>query len=452
MWLAAGATAALGVSGMLAFGGSATAALPFLVGAAVLGAGGVLVLVAGGWLEPLWLIVVSLPLPALYASEGARLSPIVFVSVVVLLGWAFRRGFDRRPIVPEVAAARPMIVVTLAILVAAVFAEDPASAAREVVNFALLLGLFLLTLDQVAQRPERAHVVARWIAIGAAAAGAAAVPEALGLLPARFRLPGTGWFRAAGGFGWPNELAMFLAVSLPFAVHAVRTAHGAAARWASVAGLCLAAAGLAATFSRGSWLAVGLAPAVLVLTGDGRVALRFWAVALAGALAVDLAAGGAITARIAGTAGDVLVAQRLLLTVAGLLMFQANPILGIGPGGFGEGLLEVGLLIPGLFDFVDSAQNGYVHMAAEAGVIGLAALLYFVVATFRALLRSARAGRGDAHVDAREALLRSAVLWSFATACVVALFEWPFAHGIGELIVVGAAVGIALSAPFARAR
>ena len=65
-------------------------------------------------------------------------------------------------------------------------------------------------------------------------------------------------------------------------------------------------------------------------------------------------------------------------------------------------------------------------------------------ATALALLRTAR--RADAD------LLSATVLWSFTVACVVAVAEWVFAHGVGQIIMLVAAMGLAVaSASRARA-
>lgn len=443
-WIGAGVGVALGTSGMLGVAGAATGSVPQLVAAGLLGAGACFLLVAGGWFDPLLLVVVSLPLPAPYETESARLAPVLVASAVAVAAWALRRGLDRRRLVPSVADARPMFLLMGALCVAAVFADHVADAGRELVNFSLLLGLFLLTLDRVAARPERAATLARWIAVAAAVAGALAVPEALGLLPSRFHLDGTRFNRAAGGFDWPNELAMFLAISFPFCVYAARATRAGAARvWAGVA-VALAALGLVATFSRGSWLSLAVAPAMLLLTRERATALRFWGLFLLGGAVLDLAWGGAIVSRIVATSGDVLVAQRLLLTLSGLLMFWTHPLLGVGPGGFGAALDQVGLQLPSLFDFVDSAQNGYVQMAAEAGIVGLTALLVFVGYTMARMVSGVRRAEWGGR-PAEELWLRSTLLWSFGTACVVSLFEWPFAHGVGELVMIVAAAGIALA-------
>jgi O-antigen ligase len=443
--LAVGAAAGVGFAASLALAALGSRTLAPALAAAALGGTALVLVLALGWIEPLALLALALPLPALVETDTFRLPPVLLMSVVVVAGWALGRGLDRRPFVPVRGSATALAVLVGAVLLSAPFAQEPMAAARESVNALLLLGLFLVAADRAGSRPGQAEAFAGWVSLAAAAAGAAGVLETLGVLPGRFPLADGGLFRASAGFGWPNELGMFLALSLPLAVHRWRMARGRAGRAWAAAGVLLIALGLAATFSRGSWLAAVAAPAVLLLVGERRLALGFWGVALAGAVAFDVASGGALSSRVAATGADPLVAQRLLLTGAGLLMFQAHPIVGVGPGGFGDALEAFGPQVAGLFDYVGSAHNGYVHVAAETGVIGLAAFLFFAGSTSWVLLRAA-AARGAADVTARERSLRVALLWSFATACLVSLFEWPFAHGIGQLIVVVAALGRVLGA------
>ncbi len=442
-WVAAAACVALGVSLALGTAAGFVRDLELAAVAGALAGAAIMAVVALRWVEPLGPFVASLPLPALYATDQVRLPAALVVAAVVTAGWAVGRGLDRRPLLPPARDVRSLALLSAAVLLAAAFADARVAAARESLNFLLLLAVFVFAADVVSRSREQAHRFVRWAALGAALTGGAAALETVGIVPGRFPLADSGLFRAAGGFGWPNELAMFLAISLPLALYTFRTARTRRARFWGSAAVGLVVVGLATTFSRGSWLAVATAPVVLLLAREWRLALRFWGVAVVAALAIDVLSGGAISTRVAGTTSDVLVAQRLLLTGAGLLMFQSSPIVGVGPGGFGEALEAFGPQISGLFNFVGSAHNGYVHVAAETGVIGLIALVYFVVSTLLALWRGAVAHPG---ADDRERALRVALLWSFATACIVTLFEWPFAHGIGQLIVLVAAVG-RVSAP-----
>jgi hypothetical protein len=47
--------------------------------------------------------------------------------------------------------------------------------------------------------------------------------------------------------------------------------------------------------------------------------------------------------------------------------------------------------------------------------------------------------------------LRVTALWAFTTALLVSVVEWPFAHGVGQLIMVVAALGFALADAPSRA-
>ena len=455
LWVAATACAALGSAATIGTGAALAGDLGAALVAALLGGVALVVILALRWVDSLGPFALCLPLPALYATGDVRIPTALVAALVVVTGWGLSRGLSRHPLAAHASSARSLAFLVMAVLLASLFAQERVAAARESLNFVLLLGVFLFAMDEVGRSSDRADVFARWLAWGAALAGGAAVLETVGVLPGRFPLAGTGLFRAAGGFGWPNELAMFLVISLPISIYALRVARSSGGRLLAASGVLAVVLGLAMTFSRGSWLAAASAPVVLVLAREGKLAFRFWGLAVLAGLVIDLGSGGALSARVAGTTGDALVGQRLLLTGAGLLMFQASPIVGVGPGGFGDALEAFGPQISGLFEFVGSAHNGYVHVAAETGIIGLTALVYFVASTLSALVRAAREpgfataegldGAPRTRVDRtsthRDRAFRVALLWSFATACIVSLFEWPFAHGIGQLIVMVAALG-----------
>jgi O-antigen ligase len=160
---------------------------------------------------------------------------------------------------------------------------------------------------------------------------------------------------------------------------------------------------------------------------------------------LNLVIGGVLYARISSLFGDYVVEQRGALMLAGVLMFLAHPLVGVGPGGFGASLDEFGPQIDWLYDYTGSAHNAYIHSAAEMGGVGLLAFVAFLGSCFVALLLSARRGRGDPNATLVDTSLRDTAFWAFATVCLVSLFEWPLAHGIGELIILIAALGFAMS-------
>ena len=78
---------------------------------------------------------------------------------------------------------------------------------------------------------------------------------------------------------------------------------------------------------------LGLGAGVGMRVGQARRTLRLWLIGLAGVVVFDLVSGGLIRDTIQRTIGDWVVEQRLSLTLAGVLLFAAHPVLGVGPGG-----------------------------------------------------------------------------------------------------------------------
>jgi O-antigen ligase len=443
------AVAACGMGTAALLFGIAAMSLPLAgAGGALLGAGATIVL-AGGWLPPLVVLAAVLPLPALFSNDALRISPALVVTGALLVAFAVRTGAApphsgrATPLVP----LAPVIALCAALGVAALFSEAPARSLREMVDWVLALGLLFVACVDLSVSRDRRRALARAIGVIGAMSGGLALLQAAGLFPSSFPIRGTPFFRATLGFGWPNELGMFLALSLPFAVYVLVAARSPGARALAWAGVFAVGFGLLATFSRASWLAVLLAPAVLLFTGARRLAVRIWMIALVFIVFADIVSGGAVQDRLAATIGDWVVEQRAALMLAGLVMFMARPIVGIGPGGFEGGLEHYGPQISWLWDYLPTAQNGYIQMAAETGLVGLGALVFFLGAVLRRLLVSAR------HVGATDdAALRTTVAWAFTTAILLAFNEWIFAHGVVQLIMLTAALGLAEASAARNAR
>ncbi|HET7322142.1 MAG TPA: O-antigen ligase family protein [Longimicrobiaceae bacterium] len=404
-----------------------------------------MLLLCAGWVDGLSLVVLSLAVPAPYLSGGTRVAPAAAATAATLVAWVIRRALDARERRDAPVPRRSIAGLFAALLLATAFALQTGPALRELVDWFLLLALLVVATHAFSEEPARVRRMALLIAGVMGAAGVFAALQTAGILPASFHW-GPSVNRATLGFGWPNELGMFMALGVPFAVHACVVTRGRGWKILARAGLATTLAGLAATFSRGSWTAVAAALLVLLLLGEWKFVMRGALLALVAIVAIDAASGGEITRRITSTEGDWVVGQRLALTLAGLLMFRAHPLVGVGPGGFGVNLPDFGPQIPGLWNYTGSAQNLYVHMAAETGLVGLLALLALMGTGFVAALRAARAPARSVE----EASLRRTVLWSFTVACFVGFFEWPFAHGVGEMIVLVAAMAFALRAEGAR--
>ena len=46
--------------------------------------------------------------------------------------------------------------------------------------------------------------------------------------------------------------------------------------------------------------------------------------------------------------------------------------------------------------------------------------------------------------------MTSTLFWSFTAACAISFAEWTFAHGVGQLIMLVAAMGFAADAEASR--
>lgn len=448
-WLAVGLVAA-GGAGITLAAGAALAGQTVVAAAAgaVVGVAAVLLL-AGGWerTHPLALLALSVPLPALVRVGDVRIAPALLATAVVVLAWGAKQAPRTEGLRLGALPAGRLGILMVVVVVAALFASAPLPAIREAVSFALLLALLVIATHELAGRRDRVAALALALAGVAGVGGAVAALQSLGVVPSPFPLPGSGFRRATLGFEWPNEAAMLLVLLLPFSVHGFVVTRGSPARRAlAAAGLAAALLGLASTFSRGSWLAALAAPAVLVLMGGWRSALRIWLFAAVAAVAVDGASGGAISGRVLMTVRDPLVLQRLGLMLVGVLMFRDHPVLGVGPGGFGERLDDYGPQVSTLWDYVGSAHNTYVQMAAETGLPGLLALAALLWGLFRVVLRGARRARSDPGMSLAERSLRRSILWAFTTACLVGMVEWCLNQGVGQIVMLIAAMGVGLEA------
>ena len=187
--------------------------------------------------------------------------------------------------------------------------------------------------------------------------------------------------------------------SLP-AVSAVLLALGL---WFVVA-ILLAA--LLASFSRGAWLGAACGLLVMLLVQGGR--LRWLGIAALVAAGALLVLGGtsllpsALTSRLESITGafrffdpgsvkvtpqNFAVVERMAQLWAGWQMALAHPLLGVGPGNYTLAYQDVAAAP--WFASRGHAHNYYLHIAAEAGILGLVAYLSLIgsvcFSVFRAL-------------------------------------------------------------------
>lgn len=261
--------------------------------------------------------------------------------------------------------------------------------------------------------------------------------------------------------GWP--LALALAVGVSWQVAALLRQRPAAWRqglglaavgvllWAAAAALFAA---LGASFSRGAWIGAAAGMVGMVAAAGGRHA-RIGVAALIAAGALLIGGAQFLPAPLAGrlasivgalsffdpssvsvTPANFAVVERMAQIWAGWRMFLSSPLVGVGPGSYTLAFQEY--TSAPWFASRGHAHNYYLHLAAEAGLLGLAAylaLLGAVISDLRIALRHATAPVLRAaligicgmiaalvghnlfeHVHVLHLSLQSAAAWGLATA------------------------------------
>ena len=232
---------------------------------------------------------------------------------------------------------------------------------------------------------------------------------------------GEGFYRAYGTFEQPNPYAGYLGLMLPLAIGVTIGAIGDTALWRrrGAAALCPHAVlivialgmALAMSWSRGAWLGFGAALAVMALALPRRTR---WGLLLTAAIVVaglGLYQVGlipeSITARLTSFIHDVrfedvrgvgindanyAVIERLAHWQAALEMLRYNLWTGVGFGCYEPAYSRFALVNWPIA--LGHAHNFYLNIAAETGVIGLAAYLFLWGAVFWQTWRATRRAQG----------------------------------------------------------
>ncbi|HEY7975415.1 MAG TPA: O-antigen ligase family protein, partial [Ktedonobacterales bacterium] len=241
-------------------------------------------------------------------------------------------------------------------------------------------------------RTERQALWLAWAAIIAGVAqallGCAQYMLATGLLG-----PGGANIRVFGTFDQPNPYGGYLNLSLPIALALTLFGRDPRMRWVAGGASALMLFALYLSDSRGALL--GLVAALIVLAAVGWRFERKAIIALL--IGAPLVAIAWFTHLIPTRIEEKLLAQfrvndvsltaqlndanystieRLAHWVAGLRMFRAHPLLGVGAGNYDAAYQRY--KVPGWDESLTHAHNYYINVAAETGALGLLAFLAVV--------------------------------------------------------------------------
>jgi O-antigen ligase len=438
---------------------AAAGTLPLPV--AAIGLGGLVVSVVALAIPRVALILLIFSIP-FSSYTKVSLGPVDVTATDVLVG-ILMAGW----LIPALAGRRlelrvgPTIVASLclltAMLVSSVMTLDFPSAAEEMIKVAEVAAVALYGACHVRTPGDVRFLILALLAAGAAEAAVGLFQSVSRQGPESFALGG--FIRAYGDFSQPNAFAGYLAMILPLGV--TMALLPGRERPLIIAATLLIGAGVAASLSRGALLGVAVALALIAL---------LWSPASRRVLAMTLAAGIAVTtfsvvgvvprdvtervavlfenfltfnaAAIELTPANFALVHRLAHWQAAWAMFQANPLLGVGPGNFDTAYAFYHLQRWPVS--LGHAHNYYLNTLAELGIIGFAALIAFVVTIFGRIGQAVKWSRSGPTV------FRAASLGALGAAVTLSAhnaFDNMLIHGIGVQfgLILGMVEGIAFT-------
>jgi O-antigen ligase len=338
---------------------------------------------------------------------------------LVLAAWLMRMVARREFSLQWPPLTLPLLVFIGVLLLSTLGTTSPQYSLKELLKWFEVLVLYILVANEM-RGGWAAALVAVVLGAGALAALQGIYQFLFQVGPEEFVLFGR-FMRASGMFEQPNPYAGYLGLTLPVALGLIGAAivpvgKRIKGRWLLWAGGCgsLMAAAMIMSWSRGAWLGLGAAVAVMVLAAaarSGRAAiLGLVFVVLVGYL---LVAGGvalvppSIVQRFADfvpyvgladvrgieiTDANFAVLERMAHWQSALSMWSDNPWLGIGIGNYEPVYPRYALP---LWPYpLGHAHNYYLNIAAETGVFGLASYLVLWMAALVYAWRAARRATG----------------------------------------------------------
>ena len=338
---------------------------------------------------------------------------------LVLAAWLMRSVARRELRVQWPPLTLPLLVFIGVSLLSTLGTTSLQYSLKELLKWLEVLALYVVVANEMRGR-WTAALVAIILGSGALAALQGIYQFLFRIGPEEFVLFGR-FMRASGMFEQPNPYAGYLGLTLPLALGLVGAAIVPAGRrlgarwlvWAAGCGLLMLAA-MIMSWSRGAWLGLGAAVAVMVLAiaaRSGRAALL--GLVLVVLVAYLLLAGGvalippSIVQRFADfvpyvgvmdvrgmeiTDANFAVLERMAHWQSALSMWTDNPWLGVGIGNYEPVYPRYALP---LWPYpLGHAHNYYLNIAAETGLLGLLAYLTLWGAALVYAWRAARGATG----------------------------------------------------------
>jgi O-antigen ligase len=324
----------------------------------------------------------------------------------------------------------------------AIWATDGGLVVHELWIWALALFAFTAI---VLTCTERRRVL--WLVTGlvVGATGSAALGlfgDSLGIDPASFA-GGETHGRLAGGAGDANQLAAGLVPAIALAIGLAICARRPLLRLLALATVPLSVVGIAASESRGGFIAaIALVGLMFALFRGARGTIALSTVLATAAGALYFASSPSSWHRISDLNGDG--TGRTELWRIALRMSDGHP-LGVGLNNFRalarDYALDVGNLqhVHFIVERPVVAHNTYLQLLAETGIVGVVLFQAVIVASFAAAFRAARLF--DATGDSRMAMLARAAIAALGAFLVAAFFvSFGSSYRLWALLALGPAL------------
>lgn len=387
-------------------------------------------------IEPLAGIFVALVTGPLGAIEVGLLDSGQLYLLLSLLSWLAHGLRNRRLFVPQTFLALPLTLFVGIMAVTIVDAPSYNFGLRELLKWIEMLAVMLLVVDRVQlwQTRRRVNKYAPLLWLLAALFAAGLSQAALGIYqfalqpdgPEHFLVLGR-FYRAYGTFNQPNPFGGFMnftavlgfGILLSFLSEirewGLEIRKPQSPKWLEIVGVGLVTAvsltAVVASWSRGAWLSLGVATAVVLLfwprkLWQGGLLLILGAGLLLGGIQTGLVPAS-ISERITSFSADLqfgdvrgeditdenyAVLERLAHWQAALGMAEDQPWFGVGFGNYEPAYADYALInwpYP-----LGHAHNYYLNLLAETGVMGLLAYLLFWTAVFWQTIRVVRQSEG----------------------------------------------------------
>ncbi len=373
---------------VLAAAVAAASAFAPLVALGMVGAAIVLGMVLANATALLLVLIAAFPWDDALAFPTETVSVVKILGALVLVGYLIRLFAAGEPLALP-APLGWLAAFTLIVLVSTLASPDLAASIPKTLRYLLFASFFFLYVQLVRTREAvRASLRALLASLSAAS------------MWALFTFLTQGYGLASGPVGDPNDFGYLLATALPLALYLIAQDRRYRTLWV-LATLPIVAA-LLATLSRGAL--VGMLALVVWAVWTRRVPIGGLLAAGAASMAILVLAlafwGPLIGERVQakGKVATANVQSREALWRGAIRMAGDRPLLGIGPGRFGDASPEY--VIDEVIKLEEPVvHNSYLEVLAELGVPALIAFLGFLAASWQrtrvVIARSERLGDRD---------------------------------------------------------